>query len=87
MIFWCGVAGGTICQARVVNDGVLPVGGGVAVGTLPRPMAAGRRVARLAIISARVAEDDLRPVVGGVATCALPSVMSGLRRVAALAIV
>ena len=58
MVFWRGVAGGTVCEASMVNNGILPVGRGVAVGTLPRPMAAGSRVARLAVVGARMAEDD-----------------------------
>ena len=35
MVFRRGVAGGTVCEASVVNNGILPVGRGVAVGTLP----------------------------------------------------
>ena len=35
MVFWRSVAGGTVCEASVVDIGILPVGRSVAVGTLP----------------------------------------------------
>lgn len=57
----------------------MPAVGIVAVGTLPRPMAARRRVARLAVVASGVAKDDLGPAVGVVAGGTLARHMPGRR--------
>ena len=57
----------------------MPAVGIVAVGTLPRPVAARRRVTRLAVVTSGMAKDDLGPAVGVVAGGTLARHMPGRR--------